>query len=437
MRIGGRVAMHVRLAAHFYFVQLLVVQALAAALLLAVAVQPVSAQQQKRATATFAEAASKERINLNTVGIVAGKSDSASLAVAEDLTNVLDDGDKFRVLALVGKGAAQNVRDVLSLRNIDLGITQANVLAYLKKTGELGPNIDTRLVYITKLFNEEVHLVARADVGGVSALAGKVVNFGDIGSGTDLTARLIFEALGVQVKSVNLPQADALHAVKTGEIAATVLLTGKPSDLLARLRNTDGAYKLLPIPFEEALEKDYLPTRLTSDDYPALIREGETVESIAVPAVLAAYNWPSGHDRYRRLAQFTEMFLSKFQELRKEPRHPKWREVNLLAELPGWQRFPVAQKWLEANTSTKARAASAAASSGNAQQKKLIEQFVASQRKAAGSSGTVDAAAEQAMFEKFLEWMSTQNEGAQAGAPRQAPPAQSPSGAAPSGPRLW
>lgn len=405
-------------------------------LVLAIIVGGNAEAQQKR-TATPQQASAKERSNQNTVGIVAGKSDSTSLAVAEDLTNVLDDGDNFRVLALVGKGAAQNVRDVLNLRNIDLGVTQSNVLAYFKKTGELGPDIESRIVYITKLYNEEVHIVARSDVGSIADLAGKPVNFGDLGSGTELSARLIFEALRVGVKPVNLPQADALHAVSTGEIAATVLLTGKPSDLLARVRNENGVYKLLTIPFEEALEKDYLPTSLTAEDYPALIRDGEAVDTIAVPAVLAAYNWPANHDRYRRLAQFTEAFLARFQDLRKPPRHPKWREVNLLAELPGWQRFPVAEKWLEANTSERSRKASAVASGGNAEQKKMIKQFVAAQRKAAGQGGA-DANAEQAMLEKFLEWMGSQGSGGQApaGAPAAAAPA--PSGkAAPSGPRLW
>ena len=90
-------------------------------LVLAIIVGGNAEAQQKR-TATPQQASAKERSNQNTVGIVAGKSDSTSLAVAEDLTNVLDDGDNFRVLALVGKGAAQNVRDVLNLRNIDLGV---------------------------------------------------------------------------------------------------------------------------------------------------------------------------------------------------------------------------------------------------------------------------------------------------------------------------
>ena len=29
--------------------------------------------------------------------------------------------------------------------------------------------------------------------------------------------------------------------------------------------------------------------------------------------------------------------------------HPKWREVNIKAELPGWRRFPAAVQWLQHN----------------------------------------------------------------------------------------
>ena len=32
--------------------------------------------------------------------------------------------------------------DVLHLRGVDLCITQSNIMSYLKKTGEFGPNID-------------------------------------------------------------------------------------------------------------------------------------------------------------------------------------------------------------------------------------------------------------------------------------------------------
>ena len=54
-------------------------------------------------------------------------------------------------------------------------------------------------------------------------------------------------------------------------------------------------------------------------------------------------------DRHRRIAQFVEAFFSNFNEFQKPPRHPKWREVNLAAQVPGWKRFDAAEEWLARN----------------------------------------------------------------------------------------
>lgn len=380
-------------------------------LLAAVAGQAV-AQKQPAGGLTDRQSApiDRERFNQNTISILGGKSSSTQLAIIEDIATVLDNGDELRVLPLVGKGAAQNVRDILFLRGMDLGITQANVMAYFKKTGELGPNIEGRLTYVTKLFSEELHVVAGASTADLYNLEGKTVNFGAPGSGTELTAALLFATLKIAVKPVNMEQADALAKIKSGEIAATVLLTGKPAGALAKVRSSD-ELKLLPIPFEEALEADYLPAQFTHDDYPDLIAEGETVDSIAVSAVLAAYNWSPGSDRYRRLAKFVEALLNKFPEFRKEPRHPKWKEVNLAATLPGWQRLPVAQQWVDAHAGPSKEKTAAV-------QKKTFEQFLANQRRGGrGGGGVPNQIDEEALFKKFVEWMQAQKGSGGGGAP--------------------
>jgi hypothetical protein len=75
--------------------------------------------------------------------------------------------------------------------------------------------------------------------------------------------------------------------------------------------------------------------------------------------VLAVYNWPSNHHRYRRTANFINALFSKFAEFQKPPRHPKWKEVNLAATLNGWKRFPTAQQWLDRAAATAAAPPSA------------------------------------------------------------------------------
>jgi uncharacterized protein len=289
------------------------------------------------------------KINANTIAIVSGNINAAWLTIAYDLSAVLDDGNNFRVLPVIGKGGAQNVRDVRYLKGIDLGITVTTVLGQFRRSGELG-NIQDKIVYITKLFDDEMHVMVRADSGitSLAQLSGKKVNFSDMGSATEVSSRDVFTRLGIDVVEVNMGQGDAYEKMKSGEIAGTIQFGGKPAPAIAKLRAADDI-RLLPVPYDKRLQEDYLPATLTSEDYPALIGKGQSVDTIAYGAVLIAYNWPKGSDRYQRIANFVDRFFSHFSEFQKPPRHPAWREVNLAAELPGWKRFDEAQIWLDAH----------------------------------------------------------------------------------------
>ena len=128
--------------------------------------------------------------------------------------------------------------------------------------------------------------------------------------------------------------------VKSGEIAATILIAGKPTGAFGKFKLEPGM-TLLPVAYTQPLEQDYLPTKLTNDDYPNLIPKGSSVDTIAVPSVLAVYNWPRETDRYRRVAMFIDAFFGRFPEFQKTPRHVKWKEANLTATLNGWRRFPL------------------------------------------------------------------------------------------------
>ena len=332
-----------------------------------------------------------EQLNQNTVTVISGNPNGTYMFFAYDLSAALDNGDELRVLPVIGKGAYQNVKDILHLRGIDLGITQSDILSYLKKNNDFGGNIENRLAYVTKLYNEEMHIVAGTNINSVKDLEGKKVNFSDAGSGTQFSARLIFEALGVKPAEVNMGQSDAFLKIKSGEIAATVLFAGKPSAALAKV-TSDAGLKLIPVPYIEALENDYFPATLEGDDYPGLLAKGQKIETIAVGAVLAAYNWPRDTDRYRRVAKFTQAFFAQFPELQKPPRHVKWKETNLAAELKGWKRFPAAQELLD-------RSATQVNTAG-------VDPQLARQQARNAAPG--DAAEQERLFQQFLEWRRRQ-----------------------------
>ena len=170
----------------------------------------------------------KAKVNANTVSIIAGSPEETYLDITHDLAVVLND-DNLRILPIVGMGGAQNIRDVLYLKGVDIGITSTQMLRYFASTGELSTALDERLTYITRMFPEEMHVVAGRGVKTIEELNGKKVNFSDSGSSTQITARDVFGLLGIAVEEVNLSQADAITAIKNGEIAATVVFSGKPA----------------------------------------------------------------------------------------------------------------------------------------------------------------------------------------------------------------
>jgi uncharacterized protein len=347
------------------------------------AVQPVPTQDGAR------QQALREELNENTVTVISGNPNGTYLYLAYDMSAVLDDGNKLRVLPVIGKGGYQNMMDVLHLRGVDLGITQSNIMSYLKKTGEFGPNIDQRIAFVSRLYSEEMHILAGPGIDRVQDLSGKKVNFSDPGSGTQFSTRLIFELLGIRATEVNVGQGDGYQMVKSGEIAATVLIAGKPTGSFGKFKLEPGM-KLLPVPYTEALEQDYFPAKLTSEDYPNLIPKGQSIDTVAVGAVLAVYNWPRDTDRFRRVAAFTDAFFTKFAEFQKPARHPKWKEVNLNTTLKGWKRFPAAEEWLLRNE----------------RQAGGIDPALA--RAQAAKAAPYNPAEQQRLFQQFMEWAKNQ-----------------------------
>lgn len=333
-------------------------------------------------------------VNQGTVGIISGGIAGTYIRIATDLASVLDDNKKhtLRILPIAGKGGVRNIRDLLYLRGIDVGIVQSDVLDFIENNN-LFSNIRKRIHYVTKLYNAEFHIITKTNVKNIRELEGKKVNFWHKGSATDMTGSTLFKILGINVIPVHMDQQLAIEKVKSGELIANMLLVGKPSKRFANITPSDGL-KLLPVKFEGKLTEIYLPSGFSSSDYPGLVQKGQTVSTIASGAVLAVYNWPENHPRYKKVANFIRNFFARFPEFRKPPRHKKWREVNLNTKLPGWTRFSAAQRLLDRkglleNTTT------------NLEYKNEFANFLNSQ---AGSLGQLSGEQRQELFQKFLQW---------------------------------
>jgi len=340
-----------------------------------------------------AEAQSQvDRANKGLVYVATGSVLGTDVRIAEDLANVLDDGATRRIVPMVGKGSLQNLMDLKVLRGIDVAIVQADVLDYAKAQRN-PPAIDS-VPYIAKLYNEEFHLLARADVKSVDDLAGKKVNFGLQGDGTNFTGPRLFALLKIKVTPVNYDQATALEKLRSGEISALAYVAGKPAPLFLEVRQQDRLH-FLPIPLKPEIASAYIPARLTSDDYPAVVPPDGSVDTVAVGAVMVAANLTPGSERARNVASFVEAFFTQFPKLLEEGHHPKWNEVNLAAELPGWHRYGPADNWIKRN-------GGAPVAVNEQQMREIFARFLDERTRSNGHALTAQQKDE--LFDQFKKW---------------------------------
>jgi TRAP-type uncharacterized transport system substrate-binding protein len=325
------------------------------AAVLATGIRPPAAQTALRvaagagsrnspSAAANGEAVKAARVNNWTVGIAAGLLEGSFIRFAAELAKAFDDGDNLRILPIVTYGAVENIADLLYLRGVDLAITHADVFDLYKKSGD-AKNVEERVNYISQMHNTEFYVLARAEINRIEDLAGKKVGFHAKGSGPSVTGPMVFERLGVHVEPVFINHTLAIERMKTGEISAIFQLGAKPNDLLAKLKPEPDLH-FIPLEWGQKFSDYYLPTKLTHDDYPNLIKPGETIDTLAVPVVLAVYNWPRNSDHFRRIERFIHYYFEQFDKLKQPSFHPKWQEINLAAHVPGWVRYPVADEVL-------------------------------------------------------------------------------------------
>src|SRR5215471_13385183 len=256
------------------------------------------------------------------------------------------------------------------------------------------PDITSRLRYIAKLYNNEIHVLAPASVKSIFDLEGKRIT-----AQTDVgyySAKVIFARLGMKAQfDYWTDDARAIQKLIDGESDAYITSTGKVFPLARAIKNEDRRLHLVPIPYDPRLLDLYLPTTLSGEEYPNLLAPGEKIETVATSVLLATFNWPEDGERYRRTAKFVDAFFSKFDEFHKPPRHPKWAEASIGIKIPGWERFKAADDWIAQHATT------------GQSQRDSFDRFLATNN--FPDVGTPEKRA--AVFRQFLEWQRTQRPG--------------------------
>jgi TRAP-type uncharacterized transport system substrate-binding protein len=332
----------------------------------------------------FSHHAERGKVNENLVMLLGGTLGGPWIQMAQDISTVVGDGDNLRILPVAGGGGKSNLRDILLLRGVDIGITRVEVLNDAKASGELGPNLDRRVAYISALSVDMLQVLARQEINSLKDLHGKRVNILPKGS----VVPLILKRLGIEIDEVNLTIPDGIEQMRAGKAYATACICSVPIPAYRGV-SKDLGFKLLEVPYIAAFEESYLPASLSRDIYPNLIANDSKVPTIGASLLLVTYNWAPGTERYRRIEKFVSAFFSKFDKLRQPPRHPTWRDVNLSASVRGWSRFPAAPALARRQAALKAQTPG-------------IDQAYARAQAAKAAPG--DAAEQERLFKEFLEW---------------------------------
>ena len=335
----------------------------------------------------------RQKMNENLLVLMCGSLGAPYFQLGHDISVVVNDGDNLRILPVVSDGALTNVRDVLYLKGVELGITTVQILNALRTSGEFGSNLDRQITYIAPLSVDTLHILARPGIERLEDLRGKKVSFNSKGSGTARFTPLVFKTLGIDVLETTMAQGDAIQAMRNGELDATACSCPMPLPAFPTVKPEWG-FKFLDVPYLPAFEQDYMPASIAFENYPNLVAKEHKVQTIATSTILIAFNHARGTDHYRRIEKFVDAFFSKAEELRKPPRHPAWRDVNMAATIRGWQRFAAAQEWLDRN------AAKLAAVPAN-----IDSTLVRAQ---AAREAPRDPAEQERLFQEFLKWSQRQ-----------------------------
>lgn len=351
----------------------------------------------------------KREANENVVTIITSGTVSPYTKMAEDIQNVLDEPKipgGMRVLPILGRGGGHNALDILVLKGVDMGVMeQEDLQTARRESPTIMANVENRIHYITKLANNEFQIIARKEIKSLKDLAGKKVNFLKQLSSTHIACEKIFKAIGVEVEPVFLDQEVASQKLRSGEIAAFARFAPAPHGAFTGFTGDDG-FHFIPIDNESLsaeqygeLLKEFSPALLKNDFYPRLVSAEEPIATVAGSLILATYAWQPGTDRYRRLSIFVKKFFDNIEKFKAAGRHPKWKDINLAYEVPGWKRFGPAQEWLES------RKAAEKTGGGGDELRLAFDEFL---RENIGSGVKLSPEKQNALFSTFLQWRKRQ-----------------------------
>jgi uncharacterized protein len=240
------------------------------------------------------------------------------------------------------KGSVENIFAVYQRPGVQMGIVQSDVLAFVARLQN--DPVLTRIAKKTKmvfpLYNEEVHLVGKRGITEFDDLAGRRVAVGREGSGTYLTARLLFKLSEVvPSEMVLIDTQEALTELKAGRIDAMFYVAGYPVKLLKEDITEADQLAVIPI-LNKSIVEFYPRAEIPAGTYSW---QPTAVNTVAAKAVLISFDFRRKDcDLVGKMAQI----IASRQDWLQKNGHAKWKAVDLNYPLRGWEQYDCVRKYL-------------------------------------------------------------------------------------------
>ena len=275
-----------------------------------------------------------EPTKLTSMGVMTGGLQGTYYQFGLDLQNLMmNKGINLSVFN--SNGSVSNVYAVYKRPKTQMGIVQSDVLAFVAKieTDPVLKRIAKKIKMVFPLYNEEIHLVGHKDITSFDDLQGKNIAIGKEGSGTFLTAQLLFKLSDIKpANKFAIGAADALTQLKAGKVDAMFYVAGYPVKLFAEQISDTDNLQVIPIA-NETIVDFYPESEIPEATYSW---QTEPVRTVAVKSVLISFNFRNAN--CRNVGRFGALLKDNLDWL-KTNGHPKWNSVDLDYPLKGWEQY--------------------------------------------------------------------------------------------------
>jgi uncharacterized protein len=286
------------------------------------------------------------------IGMITGDMKSTAHQIGMDL-KALVERSNIHLAVFESSGSVENIYAVYQRPGNHMGLVQSDVLAFVAKVQS---DLQLKLIagkikWVYPLYDQEVHLLGKAEINSFSDLDGRRVAIGHEESGTYLTSRLIFEIAGVRPrKMVAIGNSQALAALKAGSIDAMLTVDGFPVERLAlEVLPADG-FHLIPIT-HEGIRAFYPAARIPAGTYSWQVAD---VDTVSVKVLLVAYDFRNHH--CNTIGNVAWLIKENLDWLRFNG-HPKWKSVDLKTPVSGWEQYPCVKNYTPVAIGKKAKTA--------------------------------------------------------------------------------